>query len=289
MNAEELVDRSSGLFSLPAVSSRVNELLDEPEVKEEEVAEVIGHDPALTALLLKMANQAPFRGPCQVDNVLVATSRIGLKHLRALMAATSAVDAFEQMDEGLVDMSDFWHHSVCCGIAASVLAERCGVDDRQQMFVAGLLHDIGQLLLYSSCPELAEQVLRKAGESEYFRYRAEQEIMGVTHAQVGAELLRRWQLSPCLQGVVEFHHDPANAPEFGWETSIVHIATAVSNRVEPSWKMDSERQDSPLQIQAKAWEITGLSPDVIDSTVEAIATESFAVMSVVNPGAVFVY
>ncbi len=289
MNAQELVERSSGLFSLPEVCSRVNELLDEPEVKEEVIADVIGHDPALTALLLKMANQAPYGGPNQVDNVVEATSRIGSKNLRALMATTSAIDAFDQVDEELVDMGDFWHHSVCCGIAADTLAQCCGVGDRQQVFVAGLLHDIGQLLLYKSCPELAEQVLRKAGESEYFRYRAEQEIMGVTHAQVGAELLRRWQLSPCLQEVTEFHHEPANAGKYGWEASIVHIATAVANRVEPSWKMDSEKQISPLQIQPEAWEVTGLSPEVIDSTVEAIGRESFAVLSVVSPGSLFIY
>ncbi len=289
MNVQELVDRSSSLFSLPEVCNRVNELLDEPEVTEEVIAEVIGHDPVLTALLLKMANQSPYGSPCQVDDVAEATSRIGLTNLRALMTTTSAIDAFEQVDEDLVDMADFWHHSVCCGIAAGSLAGRCGVKDTQTMFVAGLLHDIGQLVLYNSFPELAEQVLRKAGESEYFRYRAEQEIMGVTHAQVGAELLRRWRLSPCLQEVVAFHHEPANAANYGWETSVVHIATAVANRVEPSWKMDSEQQNSPLQIQPEAWEVTGLSPEVIDLTVEAIGTESFAVMSVVNPGSLFLY
>ncbi len=289
MNAQDLVDRSSGLFSLPEVFDRVNDLLDESEVTEEEIADVIGHDPILTALLLKMANQVPYGSRDKIDNVAEALSRIGLKNLRALMRTTTAIDAFEQVDEDLVDMADFWHHSVCCGIAAGCLADRCGADDTQRMFVAGLLHDIGQLVLYKSCPELAARVLRKAGESEYFRYRAEREIMGLTHAQVGAELLRCWRLSPYLQEVAEFHHEPANAAKYGWEACIVHIATAVANRVEPSWKMDSERQDSPLQIQPVAWEVTGLSPDVIDSTVDAITNESFAVMSVVNPGSMFVY
>lgn len=289
MNAEELVERSSDLFSLPAVCSRVSELLDDPEATEEEIADVLGHDPALTAMLLKMANTAPYARPYRVDDVVEATSRIGLDNLRALMTTTSVIDAFKAVDPDLVDMASFWHHSVCCGIAARSLAHQCGVEDTQQLFVAGLLHDIGQLLLYNSCPELAEQVLHKAGESEYFRYRAEQEIMGITHAQVGAELLRRWQLSPCLQQVVEFHHDPVRAPVFSWETSIVHIATAVANRVEPSWKMGTEQQNSPLQIQSKAWEVTGLSPTVIDSTVEEIDQESFAVLSVVNPGSLLIF
>ena len=106
---------------------------------------------------------------------------------------------------------------------------------------------------------------------------------------MGAELLRRWQFSPYLQQVVEFHHDPANAPTLGRETSIVHIATAVANRVEPSWKMGREQQDSPLQIQPHAWEVTGLSPAVVDTTVEEIDAESLGVMSVVNPGGLLIF
>ena len=289
MNAKELVDRSGDLYSLPEVRTRVGELLADREVTEQEIADVISHDPALTALLLKMANTAPYGGPRQVGNVVDATSRIGLDNLRELMTTMSVIDVFADVDSDLVDMANFWHHSVCCGIAARSLSRQCGIEDTQQLYIAGLLHDIGQLPLYTGCPDLAEQVLRKSAESEYFRYRAEQELIGITHAQVGAELLRRWGLSPCLQQVVEFHHEPARASAFGLETSVVHIATAVANRVEPSWKMDSRQQNSPLQIQSVAWEITGLSPAVIDSTVDDVDKESFAVMTAVNPGALLLF
>lgn len=289
IDAKELVENSGNLFSLPGIGTRVRELLDDPSTTEEEIAEVLGHDPALTAMLLKVANSAPYGQSFQVDDVVDATSKIGMDHLREIMTTMSVIDVFKGVDSELVDMANFWHHSVSCGIAARSLAHQCDIEQTQQLFVAGLLHDIGQLILYKSCPELADRVLRKAGESEFYRYRAEQEIMGITHAQVGAELLRRWQLSPCLQQVVEFHHDPARSPQFSWESSIVHIATAIANRVEPSWKMDSNQQNSPLQIQSIAWEITGLSPTVIDSTAEEINSESFAVLSVVDPRALLIF
>ena len=93
------------------------------------------------------------------------------------------------------------------------------------------MHDIGQLVIYQVTPDLAMEVLRRAGEQESYRYRMEQEVIGVTHAAVGRELLSRWQLPMLIQQVVEFHHEPNLAGEYAMAASIAHIATAVANCV----------------------------------------------------------
>ena len=133
------------------------------------------------------------------------------------------------------------------------------------------------------------EVLRKAGEQESYRYRMEQEVIGVTHAAVGQELLSRWQLPLMIQKVVEFHHEPQLAGEYAVEASIAHIATAVANCVEPSWKMGSEEHDAARQINPFAWRTTGLSSEVIDETVSEISIESVNVLSAVDPESVMIF
>ena len=192
MDAQELASLAEGLFSLPEVGNRLATLLEDENFALPEIAELISYDPVLLGRLLTTANQAPYQGPA-VDNVTDAVTRIGLKDLRTLVMSTEAIQTFANLPPNLVDMNNFWHHSVCTGLAAESLAYRCEGAKPTRLFVGGLMHDIGQLPIYQALPGLARQVLEKAGKSEYYRYRAEKEILGeeMTHAHVGAALMRK--------------------------------------------------------------------------------------------------
>jgi HD-like signal output (HDOD) protein len=289
MNARELVDSVSELVSLPAAHHRLHELLDDPRATREEIAEVVSLDPALTARLLRAVNSPPYANSGDVSRVADAAFIIDDADLKGLSMATTAVDFFGRIDGDMVDIYDFWNHSVCCGLVAKTLAGKCGFESTEDFFQAGLLHDIGHLPIYHAMPDKARQVLVEAGKEESYRYRAEREILGFTHAEVGAEILSHWGLPDLHREMVRYHHEPEAAVDYPIETALVHIATGVANRIEPSWKMSFLHQVSLGQIRPYAWRMTGLTPDLIASTLEEINMQSFAVLSVIDPDSMSIY
>ncbi len=289
MDASELVSEVSRIFSPPIVCRRLTELVIDPTIDREEVAEIIGHDPGLVARLLKAANNVRTDHPGKIDSVQDAVTALDDADLRTLITTATAVESFNHVDTDLVEMNNFWNHSVCCGLAARVLAERCEQANPDRAFLAGVLHDIGQLVIYHALPTLANEVLKKAGEPEAYRYRAEKEIIGITHADVGAELIKSWGLPEALQEAVRFHHEPDKAVNFPMETALVHISTSVANRIEPSWKMELVPRDALDHINPHVWTVTGLSPEIIHPTLEDINIESFGVMCLIDPKSMFIF
>lgn len=289
MDARALIDETSGVFSPPIVYQRLTELLDDPKNNRDEITEIISYDPGLTVRVLNAASKVPYASTRKIDDVYDAVAAINENDLRALITTITAFESFSHIDTDLVDMDDFWNHSVCCGLAAQVLAERCGRANPDQMFIAGVIHDIGQLAIYHALPELATKVLETAGEPEEFRYHAEMDIIGTTHAEVGAELIESWGLPRHLREVVRFHHEPNKATDYAVETALVHIATGVTNRIEPSWKMGLAQRESFAQINPHAWAVTGLSPEIIHPTLEDINAESLGVMSLIDPKSLFIF
>ena len=289
MQARDLVNEASDLFTPPMVFRCLMNLLENPTDNRNEIAEIISYDPSLTVRLLRAANNVVYASKQTIDNVYDAVAVVNEDDLRTLIATTAAFETFRHVDTCLVDMNDFWNHSICCGLAAYVLADRCGRANRNQVFVAGIIHDIGQLVIYSAIPELASKVLEMAGEPEEYRYHAEKEIIGFTHAEVGAELLKNWGLPQHLIEVVRYHHEPDRAPGYSVDAALVHIATGITNRIEPSWKMDLTHRESLAHIVPQAWTLTGLSAEEIYPTLESINIESMGVMVMIDPESMLIF
>ncbi|MDJ0872111.1 MAG: HDOD domain-containing protein [Gammaproteobacteria bacterium] len=285
MYARELAQSVSELAVLPAAYARLIALLEKPDPPRTEILRLVQHDPILTAMLLKAANCNRFDASSEISNVEEAIQRIGDGRLHSLVTATAAAGSFRSIEVQLVEMSDFWHHSVCCGLVARTLAEEFGQGDPESLFRAGLLHDIGQLVIYHELPDSARKVLETAGAPEQYRYRAEQEILNVTHAQVGAELLRLWGLPASLCEAVEFHHEPAAAPNGAFDAATVHIATGIANAFEPSWKDERLRKSFHKSILPEAWSITGFSQEAIQPTLDAVCWDLLEVEDILVPGA----
>jgi HD-like signal output (HDOD) protein len=261
MTPHELVKGISGLVSLPEVCVRVNEMAENPRYSASDIGKVIGQDVALTARLLKIANSPFYSHVSRVDTVSRAVTLIGARELRDLVVATSAMRMFSGIPSALVDMDSFWRHSICCGVVARILGPHCGVLHSERLFVAGVLHDVGRLIMYTKMAELMKVVLTRAHDSGTPAYLAEREVIGFDHAQVGSELMRLWRLPVSLQEVLEFHHEPGKAEQFSLETAIIHIAGVVANQVEP----DGARKKATETVDPVAWKITGLTEDLIET------------------------
>ena len=152
ISPETLVDGTVGLVSLPEISMKINEMVDDPKCSAAHIGKVIGKDAALTARLLKIVNSAFYRFPSRVETVSRAITIIGYRELRDLVFAATVSGIFERISNDLVNLDSFWRHGIYSGILSRIIANNCQVLHSERLFVAGLMHDIGQLIMSYKLP-----------------------------------------------------------------------------------------------------------------------------------------
>ncbi len=213
---QELVKNASELVSLPEVALRVNELASDPNASADDMGKVISQDPALVARMLKIANSAYYGLSTEVETINRAIAILGTNKIRDLVLSTAASDAFDGIPNTLITMQDFWHHSLYCGLLAQILAKKSRQLQAESLFIAGLLHDIGQLIMFNQLPQQSHEaiLLLMEGPEELETHEAEQQVFGFNHMQVGAALIKSWKLAPVLEECVAFHHEPEKAVDY---------------------------------------------------------------------------
>ena len=274
LTLEQLIEQTSDMVSLPQVSMRINEMVNSGDYKTADVGKLISQDAGLTVRLLKIAN-SPFYGLSkEVETVSRAVTILGSQQLRSLVLATSSIKAFEGMPNDLVSMQNFWFHNISCGLAAKFLSEKISDIDSESMFTAGLLHDIGQLVIFKLLSEIGKQAILMTEEDpdEPELYEAERKLLGYDHADVGIELLKQWNLPVLFQECAGFHHDIEKASEYPREVAIVHIANSIAVMAE----LNSMEDERPA-INERAWDISGLDESIIESTMKDVQEQVHSV------------
>jgi HD-like signal output (HDOD) protein len=228
--AESLIADTAGLVSPPQVCLAVAEMLQSPTCSLSKLGEVIVRDPNLTARLLRLVN-SPFYGLSgRIDTVSRALMVVGIQQLHNLVVAICAVRSFSKVANRLVNMDTFWRHSIYTGLIARAVGKRCNVLHPERLFIGGLLHDLGSLILYHRLPELTQDLLLAAAGNEEVLYRAELEALGFTHAELGALLLEHWRIPESLREAVHWHHEPACAQNARLEAAVLHVSNVLANR-----------------------------------------------------------
>jgi putative nucleotidyltransferase with HDIG domain len=268
---ETLIDDVEGLVSPPAICMRLFELIHSPSASARDIAEVVSIDPNLTARLLRMANSSFYNLSGKVDTVSRAVTIIGNSELYSLVLSISAVKSFTNIPNEIVSMETFWRHSVYTGLLARALARRVNMLHPERLFVAGLLHDIGSLVLYHYRPEAMRDLLLVAGGDEEVMYHAEQETLGFTHAGLAGALLEEWQLPEQLQQAVTWHHDPDGATTARFEAHLVYLANLIVNESDQGNFMGAAGEDT-LVSEAVLDEV-GLTQDALFSAFEEAAEQ----------------
>ncbi|HHM05767.1 MAG TPA: HDOD domain-containing protein [Gammaproteobacteria bacterium] len=264
ISPRELVAGTVEIASLPEVFLRVNEMIDSPRYSAADIGKVIGQDPALSARLLKIVNSAFYGFPSQIDTISRAITIVGTRELRELILATSVIKVFKGIPNDLINMDEFWAHSICAGLAARALAAERGERVVERFFVSGLLHDIGALLIYAKLPELAREALLRSHHHGLPLQVAEQEVMSFDHAAVGLEILRKWKLPEHLQEVVACHHNPSRSLNFPRDTALIHLADAIADVMNKG--TSGEERVRPLDAQA--WQLAGLDENCLSTIIE---------------------
>jgi len=275
ISPDQLVRDISGIVTLPDVYLRINRLVENPDSSSADIARAASQDAAFTAKLLKLANSAHYGFPAAVDTVAKAVTLIGTTQVRNLALSLSAANSFAGLPNDRVSMRNFWKHSLLCALAARELGKLAGRCDPESLFTAGLLHDIGELILFNRLPEQAQAVLLAVLDSqqEITVPEAEAEIVGFDHAEVGGALAESWRLPDMLRECIACHHAPARATGHPREAALIHIANSLAQLAE----IDSLDLDDAPPIDAAAWIAAGLDPDAVEPVVRAAQAEFVAI------------
>ncbi len=258
IDPSKLIKDDIKLPSLSAIYIQINEAINNPGSSASDIADVISKDTSLSARLLKIVN-SPFYGfPSKIDTLFRAVTILGTKQLSALALGINIVKVFKSIPSDLMDMQSFWEHSVACGIIARITAGYKKIQSTERLFVAGLLHDIGRLILYRYAPTHARKALLSAQKGSSLLYAAEAEILGFDHTRIGGLLLKKWKLPLSLENSVTYHHSPLRSKD-GLEPAIVHVADIVTNAL----GRGSSGETHVPPLDPYAWDLIGLSPNVL--------------------------
>jgi putative nucleotidyltransferase with HDIG domain len=279
-DARDLIDDTLELASLPAVVLRALELLNAPDSSAADIGQVISEDPALSVRLLRIVNSSFYGFPSRIETISRAITIVGTLEITDLVLGSSAVEAFAGLPNDLIDMQQFWEHSLYAGVVARVLARHHRAPNTERFFVSGLLHDIGSLVLYHQRPAESRRALELARAGRPL-HEVEREILGFDHSDVGAELMQAWNLPEAFIEAARHHHRPSEAQQFPLETAMVHLADVIAAGAHLTGS--GTNQVPPLE--PRAWELTGLALDITESVIEEADRQYADALAVILPPA----
>lgn len=225
---DALVRQVRDLPALPDTVVRVMQVSGDPKAAITDVAKVLVSDQALAARVLKLANSAFYGASRRIATVSDAVIILGLRTTRNLVMACGCQELLEHEVAGYgLPRGALLRHSLACAAAAQALAKRTKYRGTEEAFVAGLLHDIGKVVMNLYGRDQFLQVLIQAASGEITYADAERAVFSFDHAEAGAYLLERWNLPASLIAAVRYHHVPLEAPTDSPLPCLVHVADAV--------------------------------------------------------------
>lgn len=265
-NVKDLVKANESLFSLPDIYLRLKAVLDDPNSSIVDMIAVIRQDPGMTARLLRMVNSAFFGQPVKIETVDRAVNLLGTQQIHDLALSTSVTEVFSKVHNRVINMEKYWYASVRCGVTSRLIAYRCKILDSERLFVAGLLQDIGHLIMYTALPDEMTAILQQANNDIARVASLEQEQLGFDFTDVGAEMMHAWNFPDSLIEITAFHMEPKKARYYPLETAIVNMA----RNIDPVMA-DGVAIDQAIKlIHPDAWHLTDMSTE----TLAAICAES---------------
>lgn len=264
----DILRQEHQLPALPQVFLELQQAINASNTSSDDLAAIISQDPSLTAFLLRMVNSAFYSLPMQIDTISRAVTVVGVNQLSTLAVGTSVMSLFKDVPAEVMDMEQFWMHSVACGLIARRLCRVTHKGDPERSFVAGLLHDIGQLVMLKAEPRRAAATLIQARGSDSLLFSTEQQFLGFDHATLGGMLLRKWNFPYVLVASVLEHHVPKKKHKEA-EPALVHAAETIATGL----GIGSSGEYFVQPPHPRIWASLELTPDSLEEMVEDLDDE----------------
>ncbi len=252
---QKLLPKIGNLPTLPQVVERVMTLVEDPDTTSAQLASVIATDQALMTKVLKVVNSAYYGMPRRIATLRQATVILGFNTVKNFVLSASIFDSFGSGSGDVeFDRVKFWEHSIGVGTAAKVLAQRIRLGQPEELFVAGLVHDIGKVVIDDHLHEDFVRILQVVRDKKCRILDAEQEVLGVGHPHVGQLVAEKWNLPGILTESIAYHHTPQLALNHKKYVAIVHLADAIARLENLGNGGDSQ---TPV-IDPESWKMLGI-------------------------------
>ncbi len=281
MNIDETAARASELFVLPDSVTRMKSCMDDAAASIDDIAEIIAFDPALAGQILKVANSALYRFPNKIDTVSRALQIIGTRAAYDLALAYGVSYAFGEVQGKFIDLDKFWEQSVSCGLLAKYFADQNSLKEPERLFVAGLLHNIGELAVVSLMPEKAERC--QAFNERVSPAELQQATLGFTYAALSAKLIRQWGIPATIYAPIESIHD-VGTPSDDIEAQILQLSYVLA--------LDNVNPDiypSYNNLRSEQHEVLSLRHEDLEDALDITNLQCISVISLFNPSAFMLY
>ena len=281
MNIDELVSTAEDLFVLPDSVLRLKRCMDDSASSIDNISEIIAFDPSLAAQILRVANSALYRFPNQVDTVTKAIQVVGTRSTFDLALAYGVSQAFGSVDAQIIDLDKFWEHSVSCGLLAKYFADIKALKEPERFFVAGLLHNIGELVVVSTLPEAAKRCLNY--NEQVTPAELQYGVLGYTYSQVSALLVEKWGIPKSISEPIANIHNVQSESQSD-ANRILQLSYALSlDNVNP------EIYPSYHNLKPELHEQLMLRKDDLEDALDITNIQCVSVISLFNPNAFMLY
>ncbi len=222
--AQHLIGGIVNLPTIPAITTRVAGLLDNPDVELAEVAELILTDQVMATRVIKIVNSPLFKPMHEINSVKRALIYLGLHRIREIALTVSIIKAFEGGGEGAFDIRTFWRHSFGVGIVSRIIAQRIRYPEVEKAYICGIVHDIGEVFLSIYMKKEFQKVFDLIKGTSHSFYEAEALLLGTTHCEIGVCLAKKWNFPSEYAEVIACHHNPRTAAQDPLLVAIVNLA-----------------------------------------------------------------
>ncbi len=268
-DVSRLLEMAPDAVPLPVTTMKIIKLMGDDSSSMDEVARVLETDQALTVRVLRVANSAYYGLPRQVSSARDAVVLLGQNTLRSLIFTASVSGVLgRKASSYALEEGELWKHSISVAAGSRLVAQICNRSLAEEAYVAGLLHDIGKIVLDQFMKDEFEETLQLASESPVPFHEAEREVFGVDHAAIGGMLAERWELPQEYVSAIRFHHDPLEAEDGKVLASIVHVADLIA--MELGLGLGADGLQYPMV--GEAFELAGVTPEHYTATVEKVAS-----------------
>ena len=267
---KKVLDKIAGLPTLPTMLNQINKLMMNPRTSAKEVAQLISSDPSITAKVLRVVNSSFYGFPNRITTITHAIVILGFNTVKSIVLSSSIFDVFKKGGPASqFNRNEFWKHSIGVGAVARVVGKTAGYSALEELFIAGLVHDIGKIIMDQYMHEDFEKVLTAVNTKNCLIREAEEAVFGFHHGDIGGWLFQKWNLSKGIVECTKFHHNPALASEHPKPAAVIHLADIVTRALR--FGSGGDRKIPP--VSDAAWETLGLSPDKMDALIHESGEE----------------
>lgn len=264
----KLVNKVKEMPPLPQSIIKILEITKKDDSSALDLSKIFERDPTLAVNILKLANSPIYGFASRISTISHAIVCLGLETVKSIALTSSTHDMLNKeipaygLEEGML-----WQHSIASGTCAKIIAQRIGYKDCEEAYIAGLLIDIGKIILSSFAEDQFNQVMEKSEKDKIPFNKAEQDVLGFGHPQVGGRIIKKWNLPSSLVEAVQYHHQPDKTETHKTLTYIVHLADAISCMLGVGLGNDGLM----YEIEKNTLDVLGISKEDVESIMVELA------------------